>query len=338
MSILTGFRRLLVAAAMTAPMLTLPVAHAQVAIGIGVSVHVAPPALPVYVQPPLPAPGYLWTPGYWAYGPGGYYWVPGTWVQPPVVGVLWTPGYWGFVNGAYLWHGGYWGPHVGFYGGINYGYGYGGVGFAGGYWRGGAYYYNRNVSNVNTTVIHNTYNTTVVNNNVNRTSFNGGTGGTTARPTTGELAAQREQHIAPTTLQAQHERTASTNRALFASTNHGQPSIAATARPGAFKGEGVVAARPATATTTPGANNRSAVNAGANAGTNQRGTTSYAARPQVQNQGQPRGAQQPGQPGQPHPTTEAHEQQQHQGQEHQQRQEQHQKAEPKEHSGGKPGR
>ena len=24
---------------------------------------------------------------------------------------------------------GYWGPHVGFYGGINYGYGYGGVGY-----------------------------------------------------------------------------------------------------------------------------------------------------------------------------------------------------------------
>ena len=27
-----------------------------------------------------------------------------------------------------LWHAGYWGPHVGFYGGVNYGYGYGGVG------------------------------------------------------------------------------------------------------------------------------------------------------------------------------------------------------------------
>src|SRR5271155_4006072 len=111
------------------------VSQAQVAVGI--SVHVGPPALPVYAQPEIPAPGYLWTPGYWAYGPGGYYWVPGTWVEPPSVGLLWTPGYWGWGSGVYLWHGGYWGPHVGFYGGINYGYGYTGVGFAGGYWRGG---------------------------------------------------------------------------------------------------------------------------------------------------------------------------------------------------------
>src|SRR5439155_15775648 len=93
-------------------------------------------------QPECPAPGYLWTPGYWAYGPEGYYWVPGTWVEPPTVGVLWTPGYWGWRNGFYVWHGGYWGPHVGFYGGINYGYGYSGVGFEGGEWRGREFVYN----------------------------------------------------------------------------------------------------------------------------------------------------------------------------------------------------
>ena len=30
----------------------------------------------------LPGPGYIWTPGYWAYDPAdGYYWVPGTWVR-----------------------------------------------------------------------------------------------------------------------------------------------------------------------------------------------------------------------------------------------------------------
>src|ERR1700720_334077 len=101
---------------------------------IGVSITVAPPALPVYEQPPVPAPGYLWTPGYWAYGPEGYFWVPGVWVQPPQVGVLWTPGYWGWGGGMYRWNAGYWGPHVGFYGGVNYGFGYGGVGFVGGRW------------------------------------------------------------------------------------------------------------------------------------------------------------------------------------------------------------
>ncbi len=91
-------------------------------------------------------PGYLWTPGYWAYGPMGYYWVPGVWVSPPPSWLLWTPGYWGWANGIYLWHGGYWGPHVGFYGGVNYGFGYGGFGFAGGSWVGGQFRYNMEVA------------------------------------------------------------------------------------------------------------------------------------------------------------------------------------------------
>ena len=39
-----------------------------VSIGVGISVHVAPPALPVYVQPAVPGPGYIWTPGFWGYG------------------------------------------------------------------------------------------------------------------------------------------------------------------------------------------------------------------------------------------------------------------------------
>ena len=38
-------------------------ARAQIAVGI--SVDVAPPPLPVYDQPPIPEPGYMWTPGYW---------------------------------------------------------------------------------------------------------------------------------------------------------------------------------------------------------------------------------------------------------------------------------
>jgi len=223
--------------------LALPQAS-QAQVAVGVSIHIGPPVIPVYPQPLIPGPGYIWTPGYWAYGPGGYFWVPGTWVLPPTVGVLWTPGYWGYAGGVYAWHAGYWGPHVGFYGGVNYGYGYTGTGFAGGYWRGGAYYYNRSVANVNTTVIHNTYNTTVVERNVSRVSYNGGEGGLTARPTTNELAAERERHVAATNAQLQHERAASTNRAMWASSNHGQPSVAATSRPGVFKGEGVVAARP----------------------------------------------------------------------------------------------
>ncbi len=99
--------------------------------GIAISITVAPPVLPVVVQPPCPVEGYIWTPGYWAYGDDGYYWVPGVWVAPPTPGLLWTPGYWGFGGGLYVWHAGYWGPHVGFYGGVNYGFGYFGHGFVG---------------------------------------------------------------------------------------------------------------------------------------------------------------------------------------------------------------
>ena len=220
-------------------------APAQVAVGI--SVHIGPPALPVYVQPVCPAPGYIWTPGYWAYGPDGYYWVPGTWVLAPTPGYLWTPGYWGWGGGVYVWHAGYWGPHVGFYGGINYGFGYGGVGFAGGEWRGGVFHYNTAVTNVNTTVIHNTYvNNTVINRTtVNNVSYNGGAGGVSARPTSAELAAQHDRHVAATSLQTQHEQTARSDRSMLASENHGRPAVAATARPGQFHGQGVVAARSA---------------------------------------------------------------------------------------------
>jgi WXXGXW repeat (2 copies) len=172
-------------------------------IDIGVSVRIAPPALPVYVQPQCPTPGFLWTPGYWAYGPAGYYWVQGVWVAPPHPGVLWTPGYWGFAGGVYGWHGGYWGAHVGFYGGVNYGFGYGGVGFGGGVWQGGVFRYNTAVVNVNTAVIHNTYvDRTVINRTVvnNHASFNG-PGGSMARPTAQERVAMNEQHFQPTANQ-----------------------------------------------------------------------------------------------------------------------------------------
>jgi len=161
--------------------------------GVFLSVTIAPPVLPVYAQPVCPGDGYLWTPGYWAYGDAGYYWVPGTWVLAPQPGFLWTPGYWGFGGGLYAWHAGYWGPHVGFYGGVNYGYGYGGVGFYGGRWEGGHFAYNTAVLHVNTTIVHNTYvDRTVIRNTtvVNRTSFNG-PNGINARPSGQEQAAMR---------------------------------------------------------------------------------------------------------------------------------------------------
>jgi WXXGXW repeat (2 copies) len=210
---------------------------------VGISVAIAPPLLPIYAQPPIPAPGYLWTPGVWNYGTAGYYWVPGTWARPPAVGLLWTPGYWGAGAGGFFFHAGYWGAHVGFYGGINYGFGYGGVGFAGGYWGHGGFYYNHAVNNFGNTRVTNVYNRNVTVNRTTNVSYNGGAGGVQARPTPAELAADREQHLAPTAEQVQHQQAAGRDPALQASVNHGNPPIAATQRPGAFTGHGVEAAR-----------------------------------------------------------------------------------------------
>jgi WXXGXW repeat (2 copies) len=207
---------------------------ASAGVSVGISVRIGPPPLPVYVQPVCPGPGYIWAPGYWAYGPDGYYWIPGTWVQPPVVGVLWTPGYWGWSNGYYVWHEGYWGPHVGFYGGINYGFGYTGVGFHGGYWRGREFFYNRAVTNVNIVNVRNVYHTTVIN-NVTRVSYNGGAGGIRARETIEERNAFHERHWEPTHEQFHHQDMARSDRSMLHSSNHGHPTVGASSRPGEFR-------------------------------------------------------------------------------------------------------
>ncbi|WP_345796550.1 hypothetical protein [Castellaniella sp. MT123] len=193
-------RLALMAALAAIPGLTLPViANADVRIGVGIGI--APPALPVYAQPVAPGPGYIWTPGYWAWGPNGYYWVNGTWLMPPTVGMLWTPGWWGWEDGLYYWHAGYWGPRVGFYGGINYGFGYFGIGYVGGYWHDRHFYYNRAVNNINVTNIHNVYvDKTVIDNvHTNRASYNGGRGGIESRPTPEQrnYASQRHQTLPP---------------------------------------------------------------------------------------------------------------------------------------------
>ncbi|MGB8964404.1 MAG: YXWGXW repeat-containing protein [Candidatus Cybelea sp.] len=227
MKILLPMRAALIAALFFAVPTPSP---AQFYAGIGISI--APPAIPIYTQPPCPAPNYLWTPGYWAWGPGGYYWVPGTWVLAPTLGYFWTPGYWGWSSNAYFWHRGYWGPTVGFYGGINYGFGYFGTGFVGGRWIGRNFTYNTAITNVNRTVIHNTYrDVTVINqNNHVRTSYNGGRGGIQARPTSYE-AASRNQGRAPTTEQKYHEQTAGTDRNHLATVNHGYPRTTAVSHP-----------------------------------------------------------------------------------------------------------
>jgi WXXGXW repeat (2 copies) len=212
-------------------------------VSVGVAITFAPPELPVYDQPICPGDGYIWTPGYWAWGDDDYYWVPGTWVLAPEVGFLWTPGYWGWGDGRYIFYDGYWGPVIGFYGGINYGFGYFGHGYEGGRWDNGHFFYNRAVTNVNVTVVRNVYETRIVNNTTTRVSYNGGNGGISERPSPQEQAAARERHIPPVAAQTQHVQAARANPELRASTNHGKPPVAATAKPGELKGGGVVAAR-----------------------------------------------------------------------------------------------
>src|SRR6202453_433656 len=167
-------------------MLAIPAASsAQIILSIGF----APPPLPVYEQPVCPDTGYLWTPGYWAYAQEGYFWVPGTWVMAPEPGLLWTPGYWG------------WGAQVGFYGGINYGFGYAGVGYQGGYWNNGAFFYNRSVNNVANVTNVCAKTVIFINVTVNDVSYNGGAGGLSARPTAEEQTATNAKHVARTSAQ-----------------------------------------------------------------------------------------------------------------------------------------
>jgi hypothetical protein len=69
-----------------------------------------------------PGDGYIWAPGYWPWD-SEYYWMPGTSVLPPEVGLS-----------------------VGFYGGIDYGFGYFGHGYEGGRWQNGHFFYNIRVN------------------------------------------------------------------------------------------------------------------------------------------------------------------------------------------------
>lgn len=205
---------------------------------VSVSINLAPPPLPVYVQPAVPGEGYLWTPGYWAWNnvDGGYYWVPGAWVLAPRPGYLWTPGYWSFAAGGYRWIPGYWGLSVGFYGGVDYGFGYPGQGYVGGRWDRGAFYYNSAVNNVSTTRVRNVYRTTVVNQTVNvtRVSYNGGAGGVQARPTAVESRAQREPHLEATPAQVKQERMALKMPTQKAAADRAAPRVAATPKAGAL--------------------------------------------------------------------------------------------------------
>jgi hypothetical protein len=204
--------------------------------GVFISVAVAPPVLPVYEQPLCPESGWMWIPGYWAYGDDGYYWVPGTWVPAPYEGALWTPGYWGWTDGFYIWHPGYWGDHVGYYGGVNYGFGYMGIGFVGGMWRNHDFVYNTAIMRVDERRVHNVYvDRTIIQRNTivndRRVAFSGGRGGINHSPTAQERIANRDRHTVATSFQTQHEMAAKGDRNSYFRNNNGRPSSMAVSRP-----------------------------------------------------------------------------------------------------------
>jgi hypothetical protein len=208
---------------------------------VRVAIAIGPPVLPVYDQPICPGDGYLWTPGYWDYDydAADYFWIPGTWIMAPEVGFLWTPPYWGWGGSGFLFYDGYWGPTVGFYGGINYGFGYFGSGYLGGRWDGGHFFYNTTINHVDVNMIHNVYNTRINVTNDTHVSYNGH-GGIDARPTSQEDAAAHERHIGPVSDQTAHVQAARSDPQQRASFNHGQPGVVATPKSGDFKGDGVV--------------------------------------------------------------------------------------------------
>ncbi len=95
------------------------------------------PPLPVYAQPPIPGPGYLWTPGYWAWDEdisSDLLLDARRLVPAPKPGLLWTPGYWGSNDGVYVWNDGYWGTGSRVLWRRELRIGYTGVGFHGGHW------------------------------------------------------------------------------------------------------------------------------------------------------------------------------------------------------------
>lgn len=210
-------------------------ARVNAQVSIGISIGFAPPALPQYYQPAATQANLIWQPGYWGFAQGGFFWVPGTWVAAPQVGLLWTPGYWGWNNGQYSWYPGYWGQNVGYYGGINYGYGYYGQGYRGGRWSGNSFQYNTSVTNVNRSISRNDYysdpGSYVNQNTISRTSYNGGAHGVVARPSQAQIAVEHQRTYPMTSAQTAHVAVAQQNRSYLDSVNHGSPSQVSVPKP-----------------------------------------------------------------------------------------------------------
>jgi hypothetical protein len=194
-------------------------------------VTTAPPPLPSYRQPAIPESGYLWVPGFWAW--------------PPQSGLLWTPPYWSQVDGGYAYHAGYWATEVGFYGGINYGFGYTGSGYVGGRWNNGSFTYNSAVNNLGSLDNISAYDQAVeIEDDASHVSYNGGERGTSARPTQQQEKLANGEHIGPTREQRKQFELAAMDRSLYSKLNNAEPGVTATRRAGILTDAGVTPRKP----------------------------------------------------------------------------------------------
>ena len=134
---------------------------------------------------------------------------------------------------------------MGYYGGINYGYGYIGHGYDGGRWDRGHFRYNSAVNNIPAGRVNNVYRAPVPQRPVHAESFNGGNSPWHARPTASERRFEGAQHPNPTPAQMNHEQRAIGIPEQRMGSNHGMPPTAATPRPGGFGEPQVERARPA---------------------------------------------------------------------------------------------
>ena len=77
-------------------------------VSFGVTIGEPPPPLRYEVPPTMPAPGYVWTDGYWFIDGGRWVWHHGEWERPPYSGAYWAhPHYDHYPDGWHV-HQGYW--------------------------------------------------------------------------------------------------------------------------------------------------------------------------------------------------------------------------------------
>jgi hypothetical protein len=125
---------------------------------------------------------------------------------------------------------------VGYYGGVNYGFGYMGIGFAGGMWDHGFFRYNTAIMHVDGRYIHNTFEDrgmvdryTVARGS--HVAFSGGPGGIHHDPMPEERIAERDSHMDRSSFQMQHEGAARNDHSSYFKANGGHPATLAVQRP-----------------------------------------------------------------------------------------------------------